>query len=92
MTSKDRVKNLIKRENIDKIPFGFYVVDYEIIEKIIGRPTYVRNKVKIQIALWERKREEVAESFKKDTVEFFKKIDCVDILTFKESGILTPKN
>ncbi|MCX7916541.1 MAG: hypothetical protein N2589_00180 [bacterium] len=92
MTSKDRVKNLIKRENIDKIPFGFYVVDYEIIEKIIGRPTYVRNKVKIQIALWEGKREEVAESFKKDTVEFFKKIDCVDILTFKESGILPPKN
>ncbi|MCM8785497.1 MAG: hypothetical protein NC827_03615 [Candidatus Omnitrophica bacterium] len=92
MTSKERVKRIIERKDIDKIPLGFYVVDYSIIEKVIGRETYVRNKVKTQIALWEGKRDEVAESYKKDTVEFFKKIDCVDILTFKEAAILPPKN
>jgi uroporphyrinogen-III decarboxylase len=82
----------LKKKDIDKIPLGFYVVDYEIIEKVIGRPTYVRNKVKTQIALWEGRRDEVVESYKKDTVEFYKKIDCVDILTFKEASILPPSN
>ena len=92
MISKERVKRLIEKKDIDKIPLGFYVVDYEIIEKVIGRPTYVRNKVKTQIALWEGRRDEVVESYKKDTVEFYKKIDCVDILTFKEASILPPSN
>ncbi|MEM5832393.1 MAG: uroporphyrinogen decarboxylase family protein [Candidatus Aenigmatarchaeota archaeon] len=92
MDSKERIKRLIERKDIDKIPLGFYVVDYDIIEKVIGRPTYVRNKVKTQIALWEGRRGEIVESYKKDTVEFFKNIDCVDILTFKEASILPPKN
>ncbi|MCS7181359.1 MAG: uroporphyrinogen decarboxylase family protein, partial [bacterium] len=92
MTSKERIKRLIERKEIDKIPIGFYVVDYDIIEKVIGRPTYVRNKVKTQIALWEGRRKEVAESYKNDSVDFFKKINCIDILTFKEAAFLPPKD
>jgi uroporphyrinogen-III decarboxylase len=76
---------------VDKVPLGFYVVDYEIIEHIIGHETYVRNKVKSQIALWEGRRDEVVDSFKRDTVEFYRKVDPCDLICFKEAPIVPPK-
>ena len=92
MNSKERVINTIAGNSIDAVPLGFYVVDCDTIEKVIGRDTYVRNKIKIQLALWEGRRDEVAESFKKDTVEFFEKIDCCDLITMKEAFLLPPKD
>jgi uroporphyrinogen decarboxylase len=71
---------------------GFYVVDYDTVEAVIGRETYVRNKIKMRVAFWEGRRDEVVESLKKDTVEFFQKIDCCDIITFKEAPIVPPKD
>jgi hypothetical protein len=82
MNGKERVKKTIEGKSVDKVPLGFYVVDCDIVEKVIGRKTFVRNKIDSQLALWEGRREEVAESYEKDTVEFFKKIDCVDLITF----------
>ncbi len=83
---------MIGRETAPYVPLGFYVVDYDIVEAVIGRPTYVRNKIKSQIAFWEGRREEVVESYKQDTVDFFKKIDCCDIITFKEAPFVPPKD
>jgi len=90
MNSKERVYAAIRRERPDKVPLGFYVVDYDIIEQVIGRPTYVRNKVKSQIAFWEGRRDEVVESYKNDTIEFYRKIDIADIVCFKETPIVPP--
>ena len=90
MTSKQRVAASIAREPVDRVPLGFYAVDHDTIEKVIGRPTYVRNKIDIQIALWEGRRDEVVESLKNDTVEFYRKIDCADILLPKEAQLLPP--
>ena len=92
MNSKERVTAAIARMPVDRVPLGFYAVDYDTIEKVIGRPTYVRNKIDIQVALWEGRRAEVAESLKKDTVEFYEKIDCADILLPKEAQLLPPVN
>ena len=92
MNSKERVRAAINREVPDEVPLGFYLVDYDIIEKVIGRPTYVRNKVKSQIAFWEGRRDEVVESYRKDTVEFYQKIDVVDLITYKEAPLVPPKN
>ena len=61
MTSKERVKAAIARQPVDKVPLGFYAVDYDTVEKVLGYPTYVRNKVAIQVALWEGRRDEVSE-------------------------------
>jgi uroporphyrinogen-III decarboxylase len=72
------------------VPLGFYAVDYDTVEKVLGRPSYVRNKIEIQLALWEGRRNEVAEGLKKDTVEFYRKIDCADILLPKEAQLLPP--
>ena len=91
MNGKERVKATIRGENVDRIALGFYVVDCDTVEQVIGRKTYVRNKIAQQLALWEGRRDEIAEGCKADAVEFFQKIDCVDLLTFKEAPMLPPK-
>jgi len=91
MNSKERVRAAVARQPVDKVPLGFYVVDYDTIEQVIGHETYVRNKVKAQIAFWEGRRDEVVESYKKDTVEFYRKVDICDIICFKEAPIVPPK-
>ena len=91
MTSKERVRAAIARQPVDKVPLGFYLADHDIISRVIGRPTYVRNKIRTQLALWEGRRDEVAENWKQDTADFYRKLDCVDLLTFKEAGVLPPR-
>jgi uroporphyrinogen-III decarboxylase len=92
MNAKERVRTAINRETPDQVPLGFYLADYDTIEKVIGRPTYVRNKAQSQIAFWEGRRDEVVESYKKDTVEFYEKIDTVDLITYKEACIVPPRD
>ncbi len=91
MSGKTCVQRTIAREPAPYVPLGFYVVDYDTIEAVIGRETFVRNKIKCQLALWDGRRDEIAESLKYDTVEFYEKIDCCDLITFKESLALPPR-
>ncbi|MBI4556649.1 MAG: hypothetical protein HY706_03630 [Candidatus Hydrogenedentes bacterium] len=92
MTGKECVQRTIAREPAAYVPLGFYVVDYDTIEAVIGHKTYVRDKIACQLAFWEGRRDEVVESFKKDTVEFYRKIDCADLITFKEAPVVPPKD
>jgi hypothetical protein len=39
MNSKERVRAAIAKKPVDEIPLGFYAVDYDIVEKVIGRKT-----------------------------------------------------
>ena len=94
MDSKQRVKAALDFNKPDKIPYGEYAVDSPIIEKVLGRDCYLRNKAKIQIALWENRRDEVAQGLKEDIVEFYKKIDVIDIINLAADAtcLLPPKN
>lgn len=92
MNSIERVKTTLAFGTPDRIPLGFYLADCDTIEKVIGRKTYVRNKIAQQIALWHGERDEVAESLKKDTVEFFQKIGLCDVICAKEACLLPPKD
>ncbi|OGV65723.1 MAG: hypothetical protein A3K19_25870 [Lentisphaerae bacterium RIFOXYB12_FULL_65_16] len=92
MTGKERVRAAIARQPVDKIPLGFYAVDCDTVEKVIGRKTFVRNKIGQQLALAEGRRDEVAESLKKDSLEFYRKIDCADLIIPKEAALLPPKD
>ena len=92
MNSKERVRQTIAGKRADRVPLGFYAVDHDIIARVLGRPTLVRNKVEIQLAFWQGRRDEVAESWKKDTVEFYRKIDCADIILPKEAPLLPPRS
>jgi len=91
MNSIERVRAAVARQPVDKIPLGFYLVDYDTIEKVIGHETYVRNNVKSRIAFWEGRRDEVVESYKKDSVEFFQKLPLADLIVYKEASIVPPK-
>lgn len=90
MNSRERVTAAIARQPVDRVPLGFYVVDHDIIAKVLGRPTFLRNKCALKIAYWEGRRDEVVESMKRDITEFYTKLDCVDLLTFKEGGVQVP--
>jgi hypothetical protein len=92
MNSRERVAAAIARQPVDMVPLGFYAVDHDTVAKVLGHPTYVRNKIAIQVALWEGRRDEVAESLKVDTVEFYRKIDCADLILPKEARLLPPRD
>lgn len=92
MNAKNVVNAVLNHHQPDYIPLGTYAIDCDTVEKILGHETYVRNKIKIQIALWEGRRDEVVQSLKEDSVELFKKLDCIDvIIPFKEAMIVPPK-
>jgi hypothetical protein len=91
MTGKERVRAAVARQPVDRIPLGFYVVDCDTIARVLGRPTYVRDKIRSQIALWEGRRDEVVASYQRDTVEFYQKLDCADLIAFKEAPLVPPK-
>jgi uroporphyrinogen-III decarboxylase len=91
MTGKERVRAAINREPVDRVPLGFYVVDCDTIQRVIGRETYVRDKVRAQLALWDGRRDEVVESYKRDTVEFYRKLEVADVIAFKEAPIVPPR-
>lgn len=91
MKSKAAANAVLSRRTPCYIPLGTYAIDCDTAEKVIGHETYVRNKVKTQLALWEGRRDEVAQSLREDAVELFKRLDCIDvIIPFKEAAILPP--
>ena len=91
MNSKQRAQACIARRPTDAVPLGFYLVDHDPIAKVIGRPTYVRNNAAKQLALWAGRRDEIVESMKADVVDFYRKLDLCDIITFKEACVMPPK-
>jgi hypothetical protein len=93
MNSKERVRAAIAKQPVDRVPLGFYLVDHDTISRVIGRTTYLRNRVAQKLAYWAGRRDEVVESMKADITDFYTKIDCVDLLTFKEGqmeGVAVP--
>jgi hypothetical protein len=92
MNGIERVRLTLAGQTADRVPLGFYAVDCDTIEKVLGRKTFVRDKVGQQIALWNGRRQEVAESLKHDTVEFYRKVELCDIICCKEACLLPPKD
>lgn len=80
MNSKQRVEAVLTGKTSDRTPIGFFAIDADIAEKIIGRPTYWRAKAKSQIAIWEGRRDEVVKSWIEDGIELYRKLDFIDII------------
>jgi hypothetical protein len=94
MNGKVRVKRTLARLPVDRPPIGFFAIDFDTVEKILGHETYLRAKAKSQIALWEGRRDEVAQSWREDTIALFRKLDVLDIVNLASmtSGVLPPKD
>lgn len=93
MNSKERVKTVLRGDIPDKVPWGEFAVDFDTVAKVIGRETYYRAKARSQFAFWEGHRDEVVRSWKEDGIEFFKKMDCLDIINVSAmaSGVAPPE-
>lgn len=81
MNSKERVSATLNGIIPDRVPIGEFAVDFDTVEKIIGHETYLRAKAKSQIAFWEGRHDEVAESYLNDHIELHEKLEF-DIVTF----------
>lgn len=95
MNSKERVREALAFKEPDRVPCGFYAIDNDTVQKILGRPSLVRNKAKTKIALWEGRRDEVVGSFIEDSLELFKKLDdVIDIINLNTElyPLLPPKS
>ncbi len=90
MNGKERVTATIARKPVDYVPLGFYAVDCDTVEKVLGRPTLVRDRIGQQLAIWEGRRDELVEGLKTDSVEFLRKIDCADLILAKEAPYVPP--
>ena len=90
MNGRERVRAAIARQPVDCVPLGFYAVDHDVISHVIGRPTLIRDKVASRIAVWEGRRDELVESYQRDSVDFYRKIDCADLILFKEAPLVPP--
>jgi hypothetical protein len=94
LNSKERVNKALNLEVPDRIPYGEFSIDSDTVEKILGHETYLRAKAKSQIAFWEGRRDEVVQSWREDTVELYKRLDCVDIINAgaMASSLVPPKD
>ncbi|MCJ7548641.1 MAG: uroporphyrinogen decarboxylase family protein [Anaerolineae bacterium] len=94
MNSKERVRRALAHEPVDRVPIGFFAIDFDTVERILGHETYVRAKAKSQIAFWEGRRDEVVQSWKEDTIELYRKLDFIDIVNVSAmaSSVGPPKD
>ena len=58
MLPKERMIAALEHREADRVPTGETGADWEITERIIGRPTYYRSKWREWTAEWEGRREE----------------------------------
>ena len=66
MNSRERVLAALEGRIPDRVPIGEYAIGFDLTEKIIGHPTYLCAGAKSQIAFWEGRHDEVAESLISD--------------------------
>ncbi|MFQ5809714.1 MAG: uroporphyrinogen decarboxylase family protein, partial [Armatimonadota bacterium] len=87
MTPKERVWSALRHEEPDRVPLAEFAIDYPVIEDVLGRETFCRAHFKEVQAYWDGRRDEVVESYKRDTVEFALKagLDAVQV------GMVPPK-
>ena len=81
MNSNQRVRKVFSGELPDRVPIGEFAIDFDTVEKIIGRKTYLRAKARSKIAFWENRHDEVMESYIKDHIELHEKLGF-DIINF----------
>lgn len=94
MNSRQRIVAALRHEPVDRIPYGEFAVDYDTVAAVLGRDTFLRNKAGSTIAFWEGRRDEVAQSWREDFVEFYRRMDCFDILNVAAmaGGLLPPRD
>ena len=94
MNSKERVRRALAHRPVDRVPIGFFAIDFDTVERVLGHETYLRAKAKSQIAFWEGRRDEVVQSWREDMIELYRKLDFIDIINVgaMASGVAPPRD
>ena len=80
VTPKSRVVAALEHQKPDRVPTGETAVDYTITERALGRKTLYRAKWREYTALWEGRRDEIVDSYKRDIVDLARRFEW-DIVT-----------
>ncbi|MBC7289327.1 MAG: hypothetical protein H5T86_15065, partial [Armatimonadetes bacterium] len=72
MTGKERVYAALSHREPDRVPCFEYVFEYSVMEEVLGREVFWRGHFKEIKALWEGRRDELVEGYKRDIVEFIR--------------------
>lgn len=81
MTSKERVYAALEGRIPDRVPYAEFAVDFDTVERLLGHETFLRAKARSQIAFWEGRHAEVAQSWREDHIALQRKLP-LDIVTF----------
>ncbi len=94
VNGRERVRRTLAREPVDRIPIGFFAIDFDTVERLLGHETYLRAKAKSQIAFWEGRRDEVVQSWKEDLIALYRKLDFIDVINLgaMASSVAPPKD
>ena len=69
MLPRERVHATLEHREPDRIPWGEHLIDYNVYEAILGRPSFVNSHFREQQAYWEGRRDEVVEHYRRDLPE-----------------------
>lgn len=75
MLPRERVLQTLQHREPDRIPWGEHYIDYNVFEDILGRKTLVHAKMEETRALWEGRRDEVVESYKRDIPDLIRALE-----------------
>lgn len=66
MLPRERVAKTLSFQEPDLVPWGEHSIDYTTYEMVLGRESLVQGKMKQTRAMWEGRRDEVVDSYKRD--------------------------
>ena len=75
MLPRERVLAALEHREPDRIPWGEHSIDYNVYEDILGRKTFVQAKMRETQALWDGRRDEVVESYKRDRLDLIRALE-----------------
>jgi len=75
MLPRERVFAALEHREGDRIPWGEVLIDYNVYEDILGRPTLVEAKMRTTRAYWDGRRDEVVASYKRDLIDLVKALE-----------------
>jgi len=75
MLPRERVLAALEHREPDRIPWGEHFIDYNVYEDILGRESFVHAKFKETQALWDGRRDEVVDSYKRDHPDLIRALE-----------------
>lgn len=80
MLPRQRVETTLRHQEPDLVPWGEHSIDYNIYEMALGRESWVHAKIKETRGLWDGRRDEIVEGYKRDVPELVRALG-MDIVT-----------